>query len=202
MATSQLPSSSYKGGPYLDGLKKLSSEDINSNTIILADKEKEYHKAGRNAIRLDGSFTQAGSAGNLVQTPPPPEPFTEEEIAAATTALTNAISAINSDNVLAALAAGADINARHSNGTWIRGYTIIEQFRSSSFTEDEIDEFTIIISAIYSRPELEITTPGPRNNGFATIIAYVDWIGSSTPWQEQFCRDMEALIRGLTGNPE
>ena len=36
--------------------KTLSSTGINSNTIILADKEKEYHKAGRNAIRLDGSI--------------------------------------------------------------------------------------------------------------------------------------------------
>ena len=53
-----LPISSYTGGPDLDGTKTLSSEGINSNTIVLADADKTYHKAGRNAIRLDGSFTQ------------------------------------------------------------------------------------------------------------------------------------------------
>ena len=66
-STLQLPDSSYAGGPYLDGMTKLSSNGINSDTIILADAEKENHKAGKNSIRLDGSFTQGeGEAG-----PPP-----------------------------------------------------------------------------------------------------------------------------------
>ena len=50
----------------LDGMKKLSSAGINSNTIVLEDARTEHHKAGKNAIRLDGSFSQRG--GNA-QTP-------------------------------------------------------------------------------------------------------------------------------------
>ena len=53
----KLPDSSYAGGADLDGTKKLSSAGIDSETIIMADAEEENHKAGRNAIRLDGSFT-------------------------------------------------------------------------------------------------------------------------------------------------
>ena len=53
-----LPQSSYRGGPDLDGSKKLSSAGINSNTIILEDDDSDNHKAGKNAIRLDGSFSQ------------------------------------------------------------------------------------------------------------------------------------------------
>ena len=62
----KLPISSYAGGPDLDGVKKLSSAGINSNTIVLEDAETTYHKAGKNAIRLDGSFTQDRSGGSIV----------------------------------------------------------------------------------------------------------------------------------------
>ena len=65
-AKPELPISSYAGGPDLDGMKKLSSAGINSNTIILADAEKENHKAGKNSIRLDGSFTQSGGGGTVL----------------------------------------------------------------------------------------------------------------------------------------
>ena len=63
----KLPDSSYTGGADLDGSKKLSSEGINSNTIILEDKDINYHKAGKNAIRLDGSFTQIQKLPRLEQ---------------------------------------------------------------------------------------------------------------------------------------
>ena len=61
-AKPKLPISSYAGGPDLDGTKKLSSAGINSNTIILEDAETTYHKAGKNVIRMDGSFRQDGLA--------------------------------------------------------------------------------------------------------------------------------------------
>ena len=76
-AKPELPNSSYAGGPDLDGTKKLSSAGINSETVILADADKDYHKVGRNAIRLDGSFTQGLSGGgdpiivDPIITPPP-----------------------------------------------------------------------------------------------------------------------------------
>ena len=54
----KLPHSSYAGGPDLDGSKKLSSAGINSETIILEDDDPDNHKAGKNVIRLDGSFSQ------------------------------------------------------------------------------------------------------------------------------------------------
>ena len=74
-AKPELPSSSYAGGPDLDGTKKLSSAGINSNTIVLEDAETTYHKAGKNAIRLDGSFRQGG--GNIATSPPPRDLATE-----------------------------------------------------------------------------------------------------------------------------
>ena len=54
--------------------KTLSSADINSNTIILADANTENHKAGRNAIRLDGSFRQNRAETTVVETPDEPAP--------------------------------------------------------------------------------------------------------------------------------
>ena len=110
-STLRLPYSSYKGGPYLDGLKKLSSEGINSNTIILADAEEENHKAGRNAIRLDGSFTQGGSAGDkIVVDPPVVDPPVLDAAAQIVqdAALHTAIKSVSLEDVQAALAAGAD----------------------------------------------------------------------------------------------
>ena len=50
----------------MDGTKKLSSNGISSETIILADANTENHKAGSNAIRLDGSFRQGGNTASLL----------------------------------------------------------------------------------------------------------------------------------------
>ena len=55
-----LNSTAYQGGPKLDGTNALLSESINSNTIILEDVSTAHHKAGKNTILLDGSFTQNG----------------------------------------------------------------------------------------------------------------------------------------------
>ena len=66
-AKPKLPHSSYAGGPDLDGTKKLSSEGINSETIILADANTSHHKAGKNAIRLDGSFVQGEGIGEKIR---------------------------------------------------------------------------------------------------------------------------------------
>ena len=55
-STRTLPDSSYQGGPDLDGMKKLSHADITSQSIVLEDNDIGYHKAGKNAIRMDGSF--------------------------------------------------------------------------------------------------------------------------------------------------
>ena len=54
-----LSNSAYQGGSDLDGTKTLSSKGVNSETIVLEDADSSYHKAGKNAIRLDGSFTQS-----------------------------------------------------------------------------------------------------------------------------------------------
>ena len=63
-----LPQSSYRGGPDLDGTKKLSNAGIDSESIVLADVDK-YHQAGRIAILLDGSFVQPAHPRHLLLTP-------------------------------------------------------------------------------------------------------------------------------------
>ena len=64
-----LGSSSYRGGPDLDGSKSFADAGINSETVIMEDAETTYHKLGKNQIRLDGSFSQ----GNRTTSIDPPE---------------------------------------------------------------------------------------------------------------------------------
>ena len=52
-----LSNSAYEGGDLIDG-RKLSHSNLGSNSIVLEDKASTYHKAGKNAIRMDGSFRQ------------------------------------------------------------------------------------------------------------------------------------------------
>ena len=55
--------SSYVGGEKLDGINHLLA--LTDNDIILSDKSETHHKAGKNAIHLDGSFRQT-SGGTLI----------------------------------------------------------------------------------------------------------------------------------------
>ena len=71
-----LSDSAYQGGDLIDG-RKLSHSNLLSNSIVLEDKASTYHKAGTNAIRLDGTF---------VTTPPRPQ-FTPAQLAIANNVL-------------------------------------------------------------------------------------------------------------------
>ena len=56
----QKPSdSSYVGGEKMDGSNSLLA--LTDTDVILADKSTDHHKAGKNAILFDGSFTQTRS---------------------------------------------------------------------------------------------------------------------------------------------
>ena len=107
-AKPKLPISSYAGGPDLDGTKTLSSEGINSETIVLEDADISYHKAGKNVIRLDGSFTQEGGIRKQV--------LTEKQQKEKDRELFVAVKADDLDGVKRLLQDGADVNARDLSG--------------------------------------------------------------------------------------
>ena len=53
-----LSSSSYRGGPDLNGSKSLADAGINSETVIMEDAETTYHKLGKNQINVAYTLSQ------------------------------------------------------------------------------------------------------------------------------------------------
>ena len=100
-------------------MKTLSSEGINSNTIIMEDAQDSHHKAGKNAIRLDGTFTRRGESNPPLVTDPlvnqDPPPLTPEEIRQLSPNLITAVLNNELDTIKELLEKGANVNVTTVN---------------------------------------------------------------------------------------
>ena len=139
----KLTDSSYEGGPELTGDKNTLA--LTEKAIILADVSDSSHKAGKNKIRLDGSFTQEGppQLSQAEETTEPDQADNEEldDLIVTVYNVGGKETAADVDKVRRILDGGADPNARQTvaGDPPTSGYTALHYAAKRGYTRIAIE---------------------------------------------------------------
>ena len=159
----KLPISSYKGGPYLDGMKKLS---IRTSTPIPSSWKipgVRIIRPGKIASDMDGSIRQGGG-GNLADTPQPP--LTPEEQVELDQRLLGAARSGDLETVKLSYGQGADVTAINSEDRTPLNAAAFEQS----------GDFSGVITFLLSIEEVGETLDFPDYQGYPPLHNLLDGI--------------------------